>query len=78
MQIVKEETKEPIKPGVYFISAESDDFKAALQAVQDGYNSPQFAGAKFIQLGFEREVTTNRLTKEIKVVHIVVAVIQFL
>lgn len=78
MQIVKYKTAEPIKPGVYFISAESDDFRTALQAVQDGYNSPNFAGAKFIQLAFEREVTTNRLTNEVKVLHIVVAVIQFL
>lgn len=78
MQIVKEETKDPIKPGVYFISAESEDFKTALSAVQNGYNSPDFAGAKFIQLLFEREVSTNKLTNEIKVLHIVVAVIQFM
>lgn len=77
MEIVRTDQIDPVKPGIYFITAESVDFNSALGTVQNGINSPQFERAKFIQLCFYQKVQKNHLSNQIEIMHVVCAVIQF-
>jgi hypothetical protein len=76
MQLVPMDQDDPIKPGIYFITAESIDFNAALGAVQENLNSPQFLGVTFIQLVATQKMQLNKFNNVPEILHCIVAVIK--
>jgi len=76
MQLVPIDQADPIKPGIYFITAESIDFNAALGAVQENLNSPQFLGVTFIQLVATQKMQVNKFNQVPELIHCIVAVIK--
>lgn len=76
MQLVPMDQADPIKPGIYFVIAESVDFNSALNAVQNNLNSPQFQATEFIQLVVTQKMIMNQFSKVPEILHCVVAVIK--
>jgi hypothetical protein len=76
MQLVPMDQADNIKPGIYFVTAESLDFNAALGAVQNNLNSPQFLGVTFIQLVAAQKMSFNKISQVPELMHCIVAVIK--
>lgn len=76
MNLVPMDQADPIKPGIYFVVAESIDLNAALNAVQDNLNSPQFANTEFVQLLVTQKMIMNQFSKVPEIMHCIVAIIK--
>jgi hypothetical protein len=76
MKLVPMDEVEKIPPGIYFVTAESLDFNAALKVVETNLNSPQFAHVEFIHLIATQRVQVSKFNTMPEILHCIVAVIK--
>jgi hypothetical protein len=74
--VIPLEQADPLKPGIYFVVAKSENLDDALNAAQTGLNGAQFDGADLKQMIVTHELKQSQFNNRPVMVHVVCAIIQ--